>query len=317
MILSLTIDEFNKIVTDELAGRRLDLALVELFPEYSRARLQQWVKCQAILVNGQPWRCRDKVSGGEAIRLSVPENNEVEAFVPEPVPLDVVYQDDSLLVLNKPQGRVVHPAAGNWGGTLLNGLLYQFPELSAVPRAGIVHRLDKDTTGLMVVARSLAAHKSLIEAMQNREIKRRYIALVHGQLISGRTIDEPMGRHPADRKRMAVVFNGKPAVTHFLIRQRFAAHMLLDVQLETGRTHQIRVHMAHIKHPIVGDPVYGGRLRIPKDASDALVQALRGFRRQALHAARLGLRHPLTGEEMEWEVPIPDDFSGLLATLQT
>lgn len=306
----------SKTVTDDLAGQRLDLALAALFPEYSRARLQQWVKSKAIQVDGRDWRCRDKVAGGEIVVLRVPEAVETETFVPEPVPLDVVYQDDSLLILNKSAGRVVHPAAGNWGGTLLNGLLHQFPELSAVPRAGIVHRLDKNTTGLMVVARTLTAHKSLVDAMQRREIKRGYIALVHGQLISGRTIDEPMGRHPVDRKRMAVVFNGKPAVTHFLIRQRFAAHTLLDVQLETGRTHQIRVHMTYIKHPIVGDPVYGGRLRIPRDASEELLAQLRGFRRQALHAARLGLLHPVTGEEMQWEVSIPEDFSGLLEALQ-
>ena len=310
-------EKIDQVIPDDLAGVRLDLALVELFPDFSRARLQLWVKNGQIRVNGEIWRSKDKVAGGENIALQYePENAAVETYQPEPIPLDIVFEDDDLLVLNKPPGLVVHPGAGNWSGTLLNALLYRFPELQSIPRAGIVHRLDKQTSGLMVVARTLQAHKSLVDALQLREVSREYVALVEGKLIAGGCIEEPIGRHPVDRKRMAVRENGKPAVTHYRINRRYQSQTLLDVRLETGRTHQIRVHMAHIHHSIVGDPVYGNRRRVPKGMTEADLQALRGFRRQALHARRLGLNHPGSGEAVSWEAPLPDDFTELLSMIE-
>jgi 23S rRNA pseudouridine1911/1915/1917 synthase len=309
-------EKLDQVIPDDLAGVRLDLALVELFPDFSRARLQQWVKNGQISVNGETWRSKDKVAGGERVALQYKPENAVEIFEPEPIALDIVFEDDDLLVLNKPPGLVVHPGAGNWSGTLLNALLYRFPELQSIPRAGIVHRLDKQTSGLMVVARTLQAHKSLVDALQLREVSREYIALVEGKLIAGGRIEAPIGRHPVERKRMAVRENGKPAVTHYRINQRYQSHTLLDVKLETGRTHQIRVHMTHIHHPIVGDPVYGNRRRVPKGMKDADLQLLRGFRRQALHARRLGLKHPGSGETVFWEAPLPDDFTELLGMIE-
>ncbi len=305
----------SAIIDEEHAGQRLDQTLARMYPEWSRARLQQWIKSGAVQVDGRQWRPRDRVEGGESLRLIIELEDEVEDFKPEPVALQVAHEDDQLLIIDKPPGLVAHPAPGNWSGTLLNGLLYRYPELRNVPRAGIVHRLDKDTSGLMAVARTLEAHRQLVEALQRREFQREYIALVEGSPVAGGVVDEPIGRHHQDRKRMAVTESGKPAVTHYRIRQRFPAHTLLDVKLETGRTHQIRVHMAHIRYPIVGDPVYGGRPRLPKGMADEVVGALRKFRRQALHAARLGLSHPETGEWMTWEAPLPEDFAGLLAVL--
>ena len=309
-------EKLDQVIPDGLAGVRLDLALVELFPDFSRARLQQWVKSGQIRVNGETWRSKDKVAGGEDVVLQYEPENAVETFQPESIPLDIVFEDDHLLVLNKPPGLVVHPGAGNWSGTLLNALLYRFPELQSIPRAGIVHRLDKQTSGLMVVARTLQAHKSLVDALQLREVSREYVALVEGKLIAGGCVEEPIGRHPVERKRMAVRENGKPAVTHYRINRRYQSHTLLDVKLETGRTHQIRVHMAHIHHSIVGDPVYGNRRRVPKGMKEADLLALRGFRRQALHAKRLGLVHPGSGEAVSWEAPLPDDFTELLGKLE-
>jgi len=309
-------EKLDQVIPDDLAGVRLDLALVELFPDFSRARLQHWVKNGQIRVNGETWRSKDKVAGGENVALQYEPENAVETFQPESIPLDIVFEDDDLLVLNKPPGLVVHPGAGNWSGTLLNALLYRFPELQSIPRAGIVHRLDKQTSGLMVVARTLQAHKSLVDALQLREVSREYIALVEGKLIAGGCVEEPIGRHPVERKRMAVRENGKPAVTHYRINKRYQSHTLLDVKLETGRTHQIRVHMAHIHHSIVGDPVYGNRRRVPKGMKEDDLLALRGFRRQALHAKRLGLVHPGSGETVSWEAPIPDDYTELLSMLE-
>ena len=309
-------EKLDQVIPDGLAGVRLDLALVELFPDFSRARLQQWVKSGQIRVNGETWRSKDKVAGGEDVVLQYEPENAVETFQPESIPLDIVFEDDHLLVLNKPPGLVVHPGAGNWSGTLLNALLYRFPELQSIPRAGIVHRLDKQTSGLMVVARTLQAHKSLVDALQLREVSREYVALVEGKLIAGGCVEEPIGRHPVERKRMAVRENGKPAVTHYRINRRYQSHTLLDVKLETGRTHQIRVHMAHIHHSIVGDPVYGNRRRVPKGMKEADLLALRGFRRQALHAKRLGLIHPGSGEAVSWEAPLPSDFTELLGMLE-
>ena len=303
-------------VPDALAGRRLDQVLAELFSDFSRSRLQQWVKDGCVLVDGKPMRPRDKLYGGEEIVLQV--KLEVEtAFEPEPIPLDIVYEDESILVINKPAGLVVHPAAGNWQGTLLNALLHHAPQLATVPRAGIVHRLDKETTGLLVVAKTLEAQTSLVEQLQARSFTREYDAVVNGVLTGGGTVNAPMGRHPVDRKRMAVVRSGgKPAVTHYRVEERFRAHTHLKIRLETGRTHQIRVHMAHLRYPLVGDPVYGGRLRLPPASGERLQETLRRFPRQALHASRLGLQHPQSGEYMEWQAELPQDMQKLIAVLR-
>ena len=302
-------------VTSELSGRRLDQALAELFGDYSRSRLQKWIKAGRVTLNNKQLRARDKVSAGDTIRLRIEDEQLVEA-VSQPIELDIRYEDEHLLIINKPAGLVVHPAAGNPDGTMLNGLLHLDPRLQELPRAGIVHRLDKETSGLLVVARTLKAHKRLVELLQAREIHREYRTIVNGVMISGGSVDEPIGRHPRQRKRMAVVHTGKPARTDYRVLQRFRAHSLLQVKLHSGRTHQIRVHMAHINYPVVGDPLYGGRLKIPAGASDALKNALRNFRRQALHAFKLGFEHPETGEWMEWECAIPDDMQQLLTELQ-
>lgn len=303
-------------IPESLAGKRLDQALAEMFPDYSRARLQSWVKQGQIQVNQKQWRCKDKVRGGEAVALSVEASQKPIDFEPEPVDLDVLHEDESIIILNKQKGLVVHPASGNWSGTLLNGLLHRYPELGDLPRAGIVHRLDKNTTGVMVVARNLKSHKSLVDSLQARSMGREYLALVQGALVAGGTIDAPIGRHPKDRKRMAVVNNGKEAVTHYLVAERFKDYTLLHVKLETGRTHQIRVHMTHNRHQIVGDPVYGGRLKLPREAGEELVESLRGFRRQALHAETLTLIHPESGESCSWSAPVPDDFKNLLTAMR-
>jgi 23S rRNA pseudouridine1911/1915/1917 synthase len=300
----------------ELAGMRLDQALAVLFGDYSRNRIQQWVREGRVKLDGQSvCRPREKVFGGERVVLEAQLADQVENR-PQAIPLDILYQDSELMVIDKPPGLVVHPAAGNPDGTLQNALLHHDPELARLPRAGIVHRLDKDTSGLLVVARSPAAHKSLVEQLQSRQVKREYRAVVCGLPTAGGSVDQPIGRHPLHRTRMAVVASGKPAVTHYRLVERFRAHTLLRVHLETGRTHQIRVHMAYIRYPLLGDPVYGGRLRIPAGASPALQSLLRGFHRQALHAIRLGLVHPASGEWVEWERGVPEDMQTLLDGLR-
>jgi 23S rRNA pseudouridine1911/1915/1917 synthase len=295
------------------AGQRLDQALATALPQYSRARLQRWIRDGAVRVAGRTAaRPRDRVQGGEEVILEA----RIEAdqrLVPETLPLDVVYQDEALLVLNKPAGLVVHPGAGNRSHTLQHGLLAFDPLLALVPRAGLVHRLDKDTSGLLLVARTPEAHTRLVAALAAREIRREYLALVWGRPISGGRIDAPIGRSTHVRTRMAVRGGGRAAITHYRIERRFAAYTLLRVQLETGRTHQIRVHLAHIGFPIVGDPVYGRRRRVA--ASPEVQQALLSFRRQALHAQRLELKHPLTGRPLALEAPLPADFAALLALL--
>ena len=285
-----------------------------MFPDYSRSRLKTWLLDGAVLVDGAAWRPRDRVLGGETVVLTVTVDAAVCAE-PEPMELDVVYEDPDLLVINKSAGLVVHPGAGNAGGTLMNGLLAHASQLESLPRAGIVHRLDKDTSGLLLVAKSLPAHTALVRALAERAISRQYLAICTGVLTGGGTIDAPIGRHPVDRTRMAVRDTGRPAVTHFTVIERFRAHTCVRVMLETGRTHQIRVHFAYRRHPLVGDPVYGGRLALPAGASEALRDALRKFRRQALHAARLELRHPVTGEDLDFEVSPPIDFQQLLRVL--
>jgi len=302
-------------VPEDLAGVRLDQALSRMFPDFSRARLQQWIRAGQVTVDGRVMRPRDRVMGAEEVSVEA-ELEVQETYQPEAIALDVVYADDTVVVINKPVGMVVHPAAGNWDGTLQNALLHYAPELAQVPRAGIVHRLDKDTSGLLVVARTLTAHKRLVEQLQARSVKREYAAVVNGVFTAGGTVDEPIARHPVDRKRMAVVAGGKPAVTHYRVAERFRAHTHVTVRLETGRTHQIRVHMAHLRHPLVGDRVYGGRLRLPPDCTQRLRDTLQGFRRQALHAARLALEHPKSGEVMEWAAPLPADMEDLLDALR-
>lgn len=299
---------------DDCAGMRLDQALASCWPDYSRSRIQDWIKDGAITVDGQPVRPRVTVLGGEQVELTAEVSEEVEAE-PQDIELDILYEDDDLIVINKSPDMVVHPAAGNPDGTLVNALLFHDPSLAALPRAGIVHRLDKQTSGVMVVAKSLAAHKHLVDALARREIKREYDAIVVGHLIAGGTVDAPIGRHARDRQRQAVTPGGKHAVTHYRIEQHFGEHTWLRVSLETGRTHQIRVHMAHIRHPIVGDPVYGGRPKLPPGASDELIDLLRHFGRQALHARFLTLAHPTTGEEMTFEAPLPLDMLELIDVL--
>ncbi len=301
-------------ISEKLAGIRLDQAAAQLFPQYSRARLQAWIKSGQLRVNTELKRPRDKLLPGDKLELDAILEAE-EIWEAESQTLDILFEDEALLVLNKPAGLVVHPAAGHRAGTLLNGLLHHCPDLEMLPRAGIVHRLDKDTTGIMVVAKSLEAHNALVKQMQAREISREYEAVVQGVLTGGGTVDAAMGRHPKNRKKRAVVNNGKEAITHYRILKRFRSHTHVRVNLETGRTHQIRVHMAHVKHPLIGDQMYGGRLRLPVGASAELRDELQRFKRQALHARRLELAHPLTGTVVQWEVKPPQDFAQLLQTL--
>ena len=300
-----------EIVPENLAGLRLDQALAALFPDYSRARLTRWIKDGHVQVDGESRRPKDAVDGGEEVSLVVEQEIET-TWRAQDIPLDIVYEDEVVLVINKPAGLVVHPGAGNMDGTLSNALLHHEPALEHVPRAGVVHRLDKDTSGLLVVARSLVAQKSLVEQLQARAFERDYLALAMGLMTAGGTVDAPIGRHPTHRLRQAVVPGGREAITHYRVEERFRAHTLLRVKLETGRTHQIRVHMAYLKYPLVGDPVYGGRLRIPAGATPVLDAALRKFKRQALHAERLGFEHPLSGEHVAGQAPLPADMAALV-----
>lgn len=303
-------------VPEELAGMRVDQGLAELFGDYSRSKLQTWIKAGRVLVNGVEPKPKDRLEGGENIELEA-EPEVVIACEAENIPLDIVFEDEALLIVNKPAGLVVHPAIGNWQGTLQNALLNHQPGLATLPRAGIVHRLDKDTSGLLMVAKTLQAHHSLVDQLQERSIEREYLAVTKGRMIAGGTIDEPIGRHPTERKHYAVrVSGGKEAVTHYRVLERFAKHSFIQVKLETGRTHQIRVHMAHVKFPLVGDPMYGGRFQMPGDCTERMKTTLKNFKRQALHAAKLGLMHPLTDDYLEWEQPVPDDMLELLDALR-
>ena len=302
-------------IPEELQGLRLDQALAQMFPDYSRSRLKSWLVGGQVLVDGAAWRPRDRVEGGEIVELTVVHEAAVRAE-PEPISLDIPFEDEALIVVNKPAGLVVHPGAGNASGTLMNALLHHDGSLEVLPRAGIIHRIDKDTSGLLLVAKTLPAHTVLVNQLANREISRRYRAICGGVLTGGGTIDAAIGRHPVDRTRMTVREDGRPAVTHYTVLERFRAHTYINVRLETGRTHQIRVHFAHRRHALVGDPVYGGRLAIPAGASDELHTALRGFRRQALHASRLEFAHPETGDVVSVEAPLPEDFEQLLGALR-
>ncbi len=301
----------------EMSGVRLDQAAAELFNEYSRSRLKQWIQDGSLLVNGEVCKPRTPMLGGESLTLQADPEPTGE-WLAQDLPLDIIYEDDALLVINKPADLVVHPAAGNRDGTVLNGLLYRYPELATVPRAGIVHRLDKDTTGLMVVAKTLSAHHDLVKQLQARTVKREYEAVVVGMVTGGGTVNAAIGRHPRARTKMAVVrLGGKEATTHYRLVRRFRDHSHLRLALETGRTHQIRVHMAHAGYPLVGDATYGGRVKLPKGATPELAALLsQGFKRQALHAASLGLIHPESREPMQWDASLPADMQHLLQVLK-
>jgi len=302
------------LVASESGGQRLDQVAAQLFPDFSRSRLQGWIKDGCLTVDGRTVRPRDRVYGGEKLELEA-EREIQGAWEPEAIELDVVYEDDALIVINKPAGLVVHPAAGHQDGTLLNALLHHAPALAKVPRAGIVHRLDKDTTGLMVVAKTLEAQTDLVAQLQARTVTREYEAVVVGVMTAGGKVDQPIARHGTSRQKMAVMVGGKQAVSHYRVISRFRAHTHVRVKLETGRTHQIRVHMSYIHFPLIGDQTYGGRMRIPAGATRELIEILREFPRQALHARRLQLQHPVDGRTMTWEVPLPEDMLHLIALL--
>ena len=301
------------VIPDKYKGLRLDNALAKLYPNYSRARLQKWIKSGAITVDGNIPRAKDTMIGGEKVEIKVILQDEV-LLEPEAIELNIVHEDNEIIVVNKPSGLVVHPGAGNSNGTLANALLHHFPEIRVVPRVGIVHRLDKDTTGLLVVAKDIKTHTNLVEQLQQRIVSRNYIALVHGEFISGGTINDPIGRHSVDRKKMSArPTQGREAVTHYRIRKNFTGFTLLDVRLETGRTHQIRVHMSHHKHPIVGDKVYGRKMNPGKNKA---LNVVASFPRQALHASQLSFIHPNTKEQVSFEAPIPNDFLTLIDALE-
>jgi 23S rRNA pseudouridine1911/1915/1917 synthase len=300
----------------ELAGLRIDQALAKLFPQYSRAMLQAWLRSEQIRINGRHLQASDKAFGGETVEIATLAPLKNTSPIPQAIPIDIPYEDECLLVINKPVGLVVHPAAGNLDHTLLNALLYHYPFLAGLPRAGIVHRLDKGTSGLLVVAKTLTAHTHLVKQLQARTMHREYQAIVHGKCLNSGTITAPIGRDPRHRQRMAVTKNGKPATTHYQILEHFSHHTYLQVRLDTGRTHQIRVHMAMLKHPLVGDLTYGGQQRCRKQSLPELANFLQAFAHQALHAVRLGLIHPATHQAMEWQAPLPLDFQQLLTLLR-
>lgn len=300
----------------DLGGNRFDQIATELFNDYSRSRIQSWIKEGALKVDGQIIKPKEKLFGGEMVTLDIvieaQEDHEAQEMA-----LDIVYEDSSIMIVNKPAGLVVHPAVGNRDGTLMNAILHHAPETAHIPRAGIVHRLDKETTGLMVVAKTLVAQTDLVSQLQERSMGREYEAISIGVMTGGGVVNEPIGRHPHNRQKQAVEpLHGKDAVTHYRLVERFKNHTHIRLKLETGRTHQIRVHMAFIQYPLIGDPQYGGRLKMPKACTPELQGQLRNFRRQALHAKRLELSHPVTGEWMEWEVDLPDDMKQLLEALK-
>ncbi|MFT4928238.1 MAG: 23S rRNA pseudouridine1911/1915/1917 synthase [Phenylobacterium sp.] len=304
------------IVPDSLIGKRLDQITAEMFPDFSRMRIKEWILASNVSVDGKIVnKPRVKLAGGEEVTIDAMIEEAISA-VPQDIPLNIVFEDEYILVVNKPAGLVVHPGAGNPDGTLLNALLFYYPNIVNVPRAGIVHRLDKDTTGLMIVAKTVEAQTHLVASIQNREVTREYEAICVGTLIGGGSVDKPIGRHPTKRTHMAVNEFGKEAITHYRIAEKYRTSTRLRLRLETGRTHQIRVHMAHLGYSLIGDQVYGGRAKPPKDASVELTSALRGFKRQALHAAMLSLEHPITGEMMEWNAPVPNDMVELTECLR-
>ncbi len=311
-------DSYSTQLSVAHLGQRLDQVLAKLLPDYSRSRLQQWIKEGFVRVDNEIPKIKYKIKGNEQLEVDLAkaiDSIQEAPLIAQAIPLNIVFEDDDIIIVNKPAGLVVHPGAGNPDNTMLNALLNHDAALSKIPRAGVIHRLDKETTGLLVVARNLKAHTHLVEELQNRAFEREYRAIVVGTMSGGGKINQPLGRHPTQRTKMAVVKNGRPSVTHYRILSRYPAHTELKVILETGRTHQIRVHMAHIKHPLVGDPTYGGRLRIPSGCSAALMTTLRKFGRQALHAEKLGFIHPSSGKSVCWEAPLPTDLQNLAKQL--
>lgn len=303
-------------VKDSQLGQRLDQAVAELFVDFSRSRLKEWLLAGKVAVDGEVvTKPRHKVFGGEVITLTAELEDEVR-WEAQDIPLNIVYEDDEIIVINKPRDLVVHPGAGTPDGTVLNGLLHHYPDIAEVPRAGIVHRLDKDTTGLMVVAKTVISQTRLVRALQKRDITREYEAIAIGTMTAGGMVEKPIGRHSTKRTLMAVSPMGKPAVTHYRVAEHFREHTRIRLRLETGRTHQIRVHMSYIQHPLLGDTAYGGRVRIPKGASEELTALIRGFDRQALHAVMLRFNHPITGEELEFHAPVPDDMVEITEALR-
>jgi len=310
-------DVIHLTIPASLGGQRLDVALQNMLPEHSRSRLQAWIKEGLVTLDAAASTAKTKIWGGEIVTIQLPENLQENAFKPENIPLNIVFEDDTLLIINKPAGLVVHPAAGNWSGTLLNALLYHLPQLADIPRCGIVHRLDKDTSGLLVVAKTLEAQTSLVRQLQARTVKREYRAIVWGQLWRNGKIEESIGRNPHNRKKMAVARGGKPAITHYEVLERFGVNTYVRCNLETGRTHQIRVHMAHLKAPLVGDPLYGiGNIIPHKLMTQMLRDEISSFNRQALHAIKLGLVHPKTSASMEWQIELADDMKALLEAMR-
>jgi 23S rRNA pseudouridine1911/1915/1917 synthase len=301
-------------IPPDLDGKRLDQALAVLFADITRSRLQQWIAEERVRLNGRLPRKRDRVGKGDRIEIHVPQPPEND-WPPQRIPLRIVHEDEALLVVDKPPGLVVHPGAGNPDMTLLNALLAYLPGLKTLPRAGIVHRLDKETSGLLAVAKTEIARQKLIRQLAARSIEREYVAIVVGKMISGGTVEAPIGRHARQRTRMAVTERGKEAITHYRVLKRYLAHTLIQVKLESGRTHQIRVHLAHVGFPVLGDPLYGGRFKVPRGCSDQLADTLRGFKRQALHAAKLALDHPVSGERMQWAASVPSDMHTLMEVL--
>jgi len=298
-----------------MTGERLDSSISEMLPDYSRSKITAWIKSGDALIDGKSFKPKDKAIGTEIVCLTLnqKQNNDWSA---EKIPLNIVYEDDDIIVINKQFGLVTHPGAGNWSGTLANALLYYDPVLSTLDRAGIVHRLDKNTSGLMVIARNEKSQKYLVEQLQRHSVDREYSAIVYGHMIAGGTVDEPIGRDPKDRVKQAVLMSGRDAITHYRAIDRFKSHTHVKAILETGRTHQIRVHLSYVGHSLIGDPIYGGRVRFPKKASEELKDALLNFKRQALHSKKLSLTHPISGESMSWKAPLPDDMKKLLEVLK-
>ena len=305
----------NIIIPHRMSGNRLDSSISKMLPDYSRSKISTWIKSGDALINQKTFKPKDKVIGNEVVCIALNQKQNSN-WIAEKIPLNIVYEDEDIIVINKQFGLVTHPGAGNSTGTLANALLYYDSSLSILDRVGIVHRLDKNTSGLMVVARNEKSQKYLIEQLQNHSIEREYSAIVYGHMIAGGVVDEPIGRDPKDRVKQAVSISGKAAVTHFRVIDRFKSHTHVKAILETGRTHQIRVHLSHVGHSLVGDPVYGGRVRFPKKADEKLKEALINFTRQALHSKKLTLMHPVSGEQMSWKAPLPDDMQRLLDVLK-
>jgi 23S rRNA pseudouridine1911/1915/1917 synthase len=307
-------EKLKIIIPERMTGERIDAAIARMLPEYSRSKISTWIKAGDVLINQHKFKPKDRSKGDEIVEVNLKQNENIR-WIAEDIPLEVVFEDDDIIIINKPVGLVTHPGAGNWKGTLANGLLSYDPELFKLDRAGIVHRLDKNTSGLMVVARSERAQKNLVEQLQTHTVSREYSAIVYGHMISGGSVDEPIGRDSRDRIKQAVTESGKHALTHYRVIDRFAHHTHVKAILETGRTHQIRVHLSHIGYSLIGDPMYGGKIRFPKKADEALKDALKGFKRQALHAKKLTIVHPVSGETMSWKAPLPDDMLTLLNVL--